>query len=42
MNREDALDAMAYWHNLNPKVLEKVTAVDYTSDKDLRYGLVST
>jgi hypothetical protein len=34
VNREDALDAMAYWHNLNPKVLGKVTAVDYTSDKD--------
>lgn len=23
-----------YWHNPNPKVLGKVTAVDYTSDKD--------
>lgn len=34
MNREDALDAIVYWHNLNPKVLGKVTAVDYTSDKD--------
>lgn len=54
MNREDALDSMAYWvatkenypewrtqclnkpywHNPNPKVLGKVTAVDYTSDKD--------
>lgn len=34
MNREDALDAMAYWHNLNPKVLGKVTAAEYTSDKD--------
>lgn len=34
MIREDALDAMAYWHNLNPKVLGKVTEVDYASDKD--------
>jgi len=54
VNREDALDSMAYWvatkenypewrtqclnkpywHNPNPKVLGKVTAVDYTSDKD--------
>lgn len=52
MNREDALDSMAYWvatkdhpewrtqclnkpyyHNPNPKVLGKVMAVDYTSDK---------
>lgn len=24
----------SYWHNPNPKVLGKVTAVDYTSDKD--------
>lgn len=34
MNREDALDSMAYWYNPNPKVLGKVTAVDYISDKD--------